>query len=274
MLTVHVLGSGSGAPTARRDTTALLVQAPDGPTLVDCPGGVVHKLARAGVALDRLTRVVFTHDHVDHVYGFPHLLHAMGVCRGGDTLDVHAPQQTLDTLQCMVQLHRLEGAHYPVLNLRAVPAAQRTPVVRTEQLRITASPTEHDRETICLRFDTELAALGHSSDTALSSAVAGLMSGVDLLLHDCGGLQAQVDAARSPHASARDAGEIAAQADVGALRLIHLSRAAELDEPALVSEAGERYSGSVGVAYDGAIYRLPRSATAPAPVGAGPSGLG
>ncbi len=259
MLTVHVLGSGSGLPTARRDTTSLLVVGPDGSTLVDCPGGVVHKLARVGVRVDQLTRVVLTHDHVDHVYGFPHLLHAMSVFRAVRTLVVHAPEQTVATIAELIRVHRLDGQGYPQVELRPVAMAPGVAVIEHGGLRVTAAPAEHGRDTLALRFDTEQASFGHSSDTRRSLEVARLMRDVDLLMHDCGGLHAQVGAAGSPHASARDAGEIAARAGAGALRLIHLSPDAELDETALVSEARERFAGSVEAAYDGAIYRLPRA---------------
>ena len=110
---MHVLGCGSGHPTAARDTSSLLIGAPDGWTLVDCPGSVVHKLARLGVAPAELRRVILTHNHVDHVYGLPHLIQALAIGGGRDRVEVAAPRQTLVTVVAMVAAHGLEGERYP-----------------------------------------------------------------------------------------------------------------------------------------------------------------
>ena len=121
MLTVHVLGSGSGLPTSRRDTTSLLIRTMDGDTLVDCPGGIVHKLARAGVSPGGLRRVILTHAHVDHVYGLPHLIHAQAVAGVGAVLRIHAPRETLELVRGLVALHGLEGSTYPAVELVPIP---------------------------------------------------------------------------------------------------------------------------------------------------------
>ena len=97
---------------------------------------------------------------------------------------------------------------------------------------------------------------GISSDTAPSRAVAELCAEVDLLLHDCGGLDSRRQDYGDSHSSALEAGRVAAKAGVGALRLIHLSREAEAQAEALIREAGSAFEGPVGLAADGDVYRL------------------
>ena len=263
-LTVHVLGAGSGRPTARRDTTSLLIAAPDGWTLVECPGGIVHKLARWGVVPERLRRVILTHSHVDHVYGLPHLLHAMAIADGGSQLVLHAPEQTLATVRQMMATHDLTGPGYPVMELLPIAMEPGTEIVGESALRICCTPTRHGRDTVALRFETRDAAFGHSSDTCPSEGVAALCQGVDLLLHDCGGFHADIETFGAHHSSALQAGEIAAAAGAGALALIHLGAAAERDEAALASEAASAFDGPVCLAHDGDRYGLPRVGTTPA----------
>lgn len=258
MLEVRVLGAGSGLPTARRDTTALLVRAGGEWTLVDCPGGVVHKLARHGIHPEQLARVVLTHDHVDHLYGLPHLVHAMAIRGCGGELRIVAPEATLATVEGLVDVLDLEGDRYPRLRLTAVPEEPGYPVVEKDGLRVTAAPTLHGRDTRALRFETPEAIACHSSDTRRSDDLAVFFAGADLLLHDCAGLHADREAFANNHSSALEAGEVAAAADVGELRLIHLGPDAELDEAALVLEVAAAYDGRVGVAADGDLYRLPR----------------
>lgn len=258
MLTVHVLGAGSGLPTARRDTTSLLVHGAGEWTLVDCPGSVVHKLARHGVRPGDLARLVLTHDHVDHIYGLPHLIHAVAISGPGATLRLHAPAATLETVARLVDALGLEGDRYPELHMEEIPAEPGIPVAESEGLRITAAPTLHGRDTRALRFECAGNVACYSSDTRRSEALAGLFAGADLLLHDCAGLHAHREDFASNHSSAREAGEIAAAASVRELLLIHLSPEAERDEAALVKEAEGTFGGRVGVARDGELIRLPR----------------
>ena len=253
MLTVHVLGSGSGLPTTRRDTTSLLVRAMDGDTLVDCPGGVVHKLARVGVSPGGLRRVILTHSHVDHVYGLPHLIHAQAVAGVGTTLRLHAPRETLELVRGLVELHQLDGLSYPTMEFIPIPMDPGFCVsdVRGHQIRSTL--VNHTGETVGLRFDAEGVSIAHSSDTGPCPALVKLARGVDLLFHDCGGLHEQHDFFGSTHSSALEAGRIAAQAGASNLRLIHVGVEAENDEVALIEEARTAFEGPVEVAEDGAI---------------------
>lgn len=254
-LAVHVLGSGSGLPTAARDTTALAVRGPDGWTLVDVPGGVVGKLARLGVACDGLRRVILTHNHTDHVYGFPHLVHALAI-GGGGTLQLHAPRQTLDTVDAMVAAHGLGGASCPEIVTHAIELSEGIEVDGDRGLAITACPTEHGRDTVALRFAVASAAFCHSSDTRPSAAVAALASGADLLLHDCAGPHRLRQEFEANHSSALQAAEVAMASGVGKLVLIHLGPdGAELLNEAL-EEAQSAFTGPVELAFDGAVYQV------------------
>lgn len=253
-----MLGAGSGLPTARRDTTALLVRGAGEWTLVDCPGSVVHKLARRGVGPAELARVVLTHDHVDHIYGLPHLLHAMAILGGCRTLRLHAPPATLETIADLVEVLGLEGDRYPSLQMEPIPGDSGHPVAERDGLRITAARTAHGRDTRALRFETPEAVLCHSSDTRPSDDLAEFFVGADVLLHDCAGTHDRREDFAANHSSAREAAEVAASAGVQALCLIHLAPAAERDEAALVTEAREVFAGRVAVARDGDLYRLPR----------------
>jgi len=250
-LIVDVLGSGSGLPTARRDTTALLVRAGGEIALVDCPGGVVHKLARAGVALSDLTRVILTHAHVDHVYGLPHLVHAMAIHGGIGALAVHAPKQTLELAARALDAYGLVGDDYPVLRAHEIPMQPGVGVFDGAGARILAAPAAHGRDTAALRIQAGVVALGHSSDTGPSRQVAALCRGVDLLLHDCCGLEADRMGSGGQHSSAREAGRVATWAQAKALGLLHLTPRAEGHERALEREARGQFSGPILVLQDG-----------------------
>lgn len=257
-LEVHVLGSGSGLPTARRDTTALWLRCGETTLLVDCPGSVVHRLARLGVGPGDLERLLLTHDHVDHVYGLAHLVHAAAIAGREHELVVHAPPDTLATAERILEAHGLDDERYPGVDLRPQGDRLGALVFERRRMRVTAATTAHGRDTRALRVEAGGAVLGHSSDTRYHEPLAELFRGADLLLHDCSGLHRDRERFAMNHSSAAEAGRMATLAAVGELRLIHLSPEAELDEAELVMEAEREFAGRVAVARDGDLYRLPR----------------
>ena len=256
-LAIHVLGSGTGLPTAERDTSSLLVRCPDGWTLIDCPGALVHRLARLGVRPADVRRLLVTHNHVDHIYGFPHLVHALGIEGTVESLELHAPAQTLGTIAAMARVHSLSGGRYPALALREIELAEGFQVVESSGLRISATPTSHGRDTVALRFDAGAAAFCHSSDTRPSRSVAELARGVDLLMHDCGGPHRLRDRFSVNHSSAREAAEAATTAGVGRLVLMHLGSRSDEDLTECLAEAGALFGGPVALARDGECYVVP-----------------
>jgi ribonuclease Z len=256
-LTVDLLGSGSGFPTAQRDTTSLLVGAAEGWTLIDCPGSVVHKLAARGVRPADLRRVILTHNHVDHVYGFPHLVHALAIEGAVNRLEVDAPAQTLQTVAAMVRAHALAGAGYPRLELVEIALEEGREIVRSEGLRIRSAPACHGRDTVALRFDVAGASVCHSSDTRPCAVVERLARGVDMLFHDCAGPHRLRGSFADNHSSAREAARAAAAAEARVLVLLHLGVRDEELVQECEREAREHFAGTVLAAVDGARWKLP-----------------
>jgi len=240
-LRVHVLGSSSGMTSATRDTMGLAIETTEGATLVDCPGGVVHKLARQGLRADALRRVILTHNHVDHVYGIPHLLHALAIGADLDSLTIHAPEQTLETVRAVISAHDLWGPRYADLDLQPIEMVAGTAVVETDGLRITASPAAHGRDTVALRFQAGDLAVCHSSDTRPSE------------LHRD---RSEFD---HSHSSAREAGRIAGAAGVEQLVLIHLSYDVDQLAEELIAEAGDAFAGDIVLACDEDVYEVTTS---------------
>ncbi len=256
-LVVDVLGAGSGYPTALRDTSSLLIGSAEGWTVVDCPGSLVHKLAARGLPLEALRRMILTHDHVDHVYGLPHLIQALAIEGRADQIHLLGPGQALATVEGMLRVHDLVGDCYPEVCQTEIPIGEGSEVLRTEDLRITSSPTEHSRDTVALRFETAWAAVCYSSDTRPSEAVTRLAAGADLLLHDCAGPHRLRNAFSANHSSALEAARVAAGAGVRMLALMHLGPRDEDILQECRAEAEAEFGRPVDLALDGMRWLVP-----------------
>ena len=99
MVKVILLGSAATLADRDHDSIYLLVQSAAGDYLIDCGGSPPHKLAVSGAKLEQLRGVLFTHDHADHMYGFPLLVQALMLSNwdGGweGTLNVWGLRETL-----------------------------------------------------------------------------------------------------------------------------------------------------------------------------------
>ena len=257
-LVVEILGAGSGYPTAVRDTSSLLIGSAEGWTLVDCPGSLVHKLAARGMHLDSLRRVILTHRHVDHVYGLPHLIHAMAIEGRVDEFHLLAPGQALATVEGMIRVHELSGEWYPVVRCTEIHIGEATEILRADEVRIIATGAEHTCDTFALRFETKGAAICYSSDTRPCGAVTRLAAGADILLHDCAGPHRLREAFKAGHSSALEAAQVATGAEVRRLVLMHLGPRDEEVLEECRSEAQSEFGGPVDLALDGMRWIVPR----------------
>jgi len=255
VLTVHVLGAGNGRPGSERDTSGLLIAAAGKYTLVDCPGGVVTKLARVGLAPEAVNRIILTHDHVDHIYGLPHLIHALAIGGSNAPVPVYGPAETLTTVEAVLTAYGLVGPDYPAVVGHAVPVEPLAGVI-DEEIRIVASPARHSRPTLALRIEMDESVLGLSSDSLPSTETERLCAGADVLLHDCGGVDADRASFGDHHASAAEAAEVASRAGAKRLYLTHLPPVEAGLEASLLAEARERFDGPVALARDGDRYEV------------------
>jgi ribonuclease Z len=111
-------------------------------------------------------------------------------------------------------------------------------------VRVYSSPVKHFLPNIGLRIElkTEKKSLAYSCDTEPCPEVERLAAGANILLHEASGTGLG-------HSSAAQAGDMARQAEVGALYLIHYATG-QYASGDLVAEARTRFPGEVYLATD------------------------
>jgi len=97
-----------------------------------------------------------------------------------------------------------------------------------------------------------------SGDTRPCAGTVEAARGADVLVHDCTFSDAEAErAVETRHATAREAGRVAAEAGVARLVLTHLSTRYDREWQPLLDQAREVYPGELEVASDGRVIEVP-----------------
>jgi ribonuclease Z len=235
-MTVHLLGTGSAQAGPDRTTTMLAVEAAGRLVLIDCGGDAVQRMLACGLDPAALDAVVLTHEHPDHISGYPLLLEKLWLLGRRDPLPLYGPGPTLDKAEALFavfETSRWDGL--PKRDRHPVALEAGAAVFQVDGLEVTATPVVHPVPTIGLRFEADGACLAYSCDTAPTEAVVALARNADVLVHEATGHLPGV------HSSPEEAAAVAAEAGAGRLVLVHAPVGASDDG---LAEARATFAGA------------------------------
>jgi ribonuclease Z len=261
-LSIFFAGTAGSVPSARRGLPALLVRRGAARILIDCGEGTQRQLVKS-VGLADLTDVFLTHLHADHWLGLPGMLKSFELRDREKPLTVHGPPGTSALLERMRPVYGRPRYGLSIRDLEPGEAVRRDDLeivpfaVRHGGTAFGYALVEDARPG---RFDAELAqrlgvtpgpdfgrlqrgetingvapgqVMGEdragrriviSGDTAPTDAVVVAAHRADLLVHEATFLHEDADrAAQTLHSTARQAAQVAADAEVRVLALTHLS---------------------------------------------------
>jgi ribonuclease Z len=242
---VIILGSSNAIPSRDSENTHMVIVGEERMVLVDSVSNPILRLEQAGLEFDRLTDIIVTHFHPDHVSGLPLLLMDMWLMGRQKPLNIYGLHYTLDRVEGMMGFYNWSEwpNFFPVVFYR-LPGREMTPVLACAEFVVHASPVRHMIPNIGLRveFPQSGKVFAYSCDTEPCEEVIRLSEGSDALIHEAAGEEAG-------HSSARQAGEIARKAEVKSLYLIHYPTG-KFANGNLVAQAKETFPGEVALARD------------------------
>jgi len=86
------LGTSSMVPTKERNQSGVLISHSSEGILVDCGEGIQRQLKIAGAKLTKITKILISHWHGDHVLGLPGLIQSMSAAGYENTLRIYGPR--------------------------------------------------------------------------------------------------------------------------------------------------------------------------------------
>lgn len=88
------LGTASMAPTKERNPSTIFLSYGSEGILVDCSEGTQRQMKITGIKLPKITKILISHWHGDHVLGLPGLLQSLGASEYNKTLQIFGPKGT------------------------------------------------------------------------------------------------------------------------------------------------------------------------------------
>ncbi len=103
------LGTAASIPTAKRNHPAILLDYKGEHILFDCGEGTQRQFRKARINPGKITRLLISHWHGDHVLGIPGLLQTLGLSGYNKTLFIYGPRGTKKFMKEILKVFHFTG---------------------------------------------------------------------------------------------------------------------------------------------------------------------
>ena len=245
MVELIFLGTGGAVGTAERDNTSLALSFDrQEVVLLDCPGAVIPKMRRAGLDPLKITAILVTHVHPDHIYGLPSLIHGLFLDEG--RIKLYGTKETVEFCAGLLDLFKLRAERIR-MRVELVPLEAGESFALPGPTRVEAFPVKHSPASMGyqLRFRGGRR-LVFPGDTPPDPAVVDLARGADFLVHDCSAPErffVRYPVLRTMHTSSKELGRLAQEAEAACLLPCHFFGEVDYPMSEVEAEIRESYTG-------------------------------
>jgi len=143
------LGTSASAPSAKRNLPAQVVKHDEYRFLIDCGEGTQRQILQSGIGFKRLSRILITHSHLDHILGLAGLLSTYMRWETIDELEIFAGKAALERISDLLYGVVLRGVTSPMpIHMRPITSGV---FFEGNDFTISAFPVQH-RGPDCLGF--------------------------------------------------------------------------------------------------------------------------
>ncbi len=141
---ITFLGTSNAIPTAQRNHPSAWLEWGAERILIDCGEGTQRQCKKAGLNPCKLTKILLTHLHGDHVLGLPGLMETLGMSEYSRELDIYGPRGTSQHIEMLQRLYGKFSIRYKVHELPCT--------IENDEWEIKAEPMEHNVSTWAYAF--------------------------------------------------------------------------------------------------------------------------
>jgi len=111
MIKITFLGTSDAIPSASRNHTSILLEYKNESILIDCGEGTQRQLRKAKLNPNKITKILITHWHGDHVLGLPGLLQTLTFSGYNKALDIYGPRGTREYMKLLLRTFAFVGRY-------------------------------------------------------------------------------------------------------------------------------------------------------------------
>lgn len=261
--TLTTLGTASARPTVDKYQSAHVFNLHGRLFLVDCGEGTQVQLKRYGISKAKISNILISHLHGDHIFGIFGMLSTMALDGRTAPLYIYAPRDFGSILNFFLG-HFGEGVKYEIHH---IPLTMKTmeKIADFRHCSVSAFPLNHRIDCYGFRIDwssvrkdtgeTVTRSAAYCSDTAPFPEEAEWVKGCNLIYHEATFADEHEDLAeRMYHSTARQAAVVAAKAGAGKLVLGHFSSRYN-DLGVILAQAQEVFPAT-SLAEEGKIFEI------------------
>ena len=137
MINITFLGTSSTVPTVERNHSAVLLKYKQENILIDCGEGTQRQFRKAKINPCKLTKILITHWHGDHVLGLPGLFQTLAFNGYKKTLEIYGPKGTKKFIKELSRVFVIKKK----INIKIYEV--KGTFLKTKDFQITATPLQH-----------------------------------------------------------------------------------------------------------------------------------
>ncbi len=252
MTEICFLGTGGAVATKERDNMSFLVDHYETLILVDCPGTVIQKIKKLNYDPRKVTSILVTHIHPDHIYGLPSFVHSLMLDRC--LIRLFGSKEAVQFCQDLLDLYNLRDEKIKA-KIEFVSLNPGENFELKESLQCVSYKVPHSSSSLAYRFhfEEDKKELLYSGDTPLNPLFFKEASGVDYLIHDCSAPSRffkKYPSLHTAHTHSLELGKLSQQAKVKCLIPCHFFGELEFPLSEIEDEIRKNYKGRLVIPED------------------------
>ncbi len=208
------LGCSGSIQDESASNTSILLKSDSGSILIDTSGNL-------NIALidNALKAVFYSHEHIDHVYALPSLLHQLWLKGRKEVLLIYAPNETISIIDSLIDIFHIREKR----NMFDIKIVSIDKLARVGDISIAPFKTDHTNDSYGFAIKCGNRTLIYTSDTRPIKDFSCFTHSPDILIAEASGLSENEEILiKKGHQSAIDAANLALSIDAKKLFLVHL----------------------------------------------------